>query len=229
MTYAGIVLALLASALLLLQAQAATGYGTSSISLANSSVSLPPGGSAAVGYTVNLPSGNTWGTTLNVVNAAQLSAQGITVVASNPSGNPPYSGRLTIPAAASAKAGSYSVVLNVTGDDPSTSNATLTIDLAAGATTTAVSQSYGPHGLLLYALIAEIVVVLIGAGVAMTRKKAPTSRLILLGVALILIGTGVWLYGDYSGSLAAYIWSGVALIAIGVIVWLIGDHKGHLI
>ena len=218
---------------------AAAGYGTSSISLSSGSVSMGAGGSASVNYSVSLASGVTWGTSLVVVDQAQLSSYDINVTLSKKFGDPSYSGVLTVSALPSAANGTYDVVLAATGDDPSVNNATLTVIVghASNATTlptTSIAAGRGAHsgysiGTNLILMIIGVVVVLAGMALAMLKKKAPSSRLILLGVALILIGVVVWLYGDYSGGVLTYIWSGVALIAVGIMVWLIGDHKGHLI
>ncbi len=228
-------------------ANAANGYGTSSISVSQNNASIQIGSSSSLSYSVNLATGNTWGTTLSVVNNDQLASQGIMVSLSNPSGDPTYSGTMSITVGSSATAGTYPITLQATGDDPSASNATVMLTVtsqsaasnSSTAATTAASTSinyYGSGGAsysssstLLYMLIIGIIIVIIGMVIAMAMKKSPISRLIILGVALILIGVIVWLYGDYSGGNYAFIWSGVALIIIGIIVWLIGDRKGHLI
>ena len=248
---------------LLAIASAANGYGTSSIVLSNSTLGMIAGGSAAVGYSVNLASGNTWGTTLSVVNAGQLASDGISATLSNPSGDPPYSGTLHINASATAPPGTYTLVLAATGDDPSASNATLSIKLAPAPsvttsvapgpsanstlrpsttayTTTVSSQpsngaawnnppiktqpAYGIGNAGILALYALIVLAL--SAFAITRMRYMATKLIIVGVALILLGIGVWLYGDYSGGLMGYIWSGVALLLIGTAVWLYGDYSG---
>lgn len=53
--------------------------------------------------------------------------------------------------------------------------------------------------------------------------------LIIVGVAMILIGTILWLYADYSGSTRPLMWSGASLVLIGMLVWIYGDNLGHLI
>ena len=126
---------------------AANGYGTSSIALTQSTVNVALGGAATVGYTVNLASGNTWGTNFVVVNQSQLEQKGIDLSPSVNSGEPPYSGTLSIQLSQYAMAGTYTAVLAATGDDPSASNVTLTIVVSSAtpATTTpsvtAVSSS----------------------------------------------------------------------------------------
>jgi hypothetical protein len=234
----------------------AAGYGTSSITLSSSSVNLNAGSNVRVNYTVNLASGNTWGTTLAVTNNNQLATQGITTSMSNPSGDPPFSGILTITASASAAPGPYTVTLAATGDDPSTSDANLALNVAGmgansttaptttvSGATTSIAQSttiavtstvaYPPTGysysgmnMLFFALIA---VVIIGMIYMVATKKAPDTRLIIVGVALILLGIVVWLYGDYNGGIMSYIWGGVIAILVGTVIWLYGDHKGQLI
>jgi len=52
------------------------------------------------------------------------------------------------------------------------------------------------------------------------------GKMVIAGVALSLIGTAVWLYGDfYLGISPTFVWGGVALIVIGTLVWLFGDNK----
>ncbi|MDE1868555.1 MAG: hypothetical protein KGH60_01140 [Candidatus Micrarchaeota archaeon] len=240
---------------------AANGYGTSSISTNPSSVSVSEGHSATVNYTVALASGNTWGTTLYVANENQLNSSGILTSISKPSGDPPYSGTLTITASLaqpSATPGTYHVILAATGDDPSSSNSTVMLTVTAPTTTTVPASGSGsnttatttpttsvpatvattsinyysgggtsgstPYGLGNYTmLIISIVIIVIIGGIFMAMMKPMPTKLIILGVILILIGIAVWLYGDYNGGLMSYIWGGVGLIVVGTIVWLAGD------
>ncbi len=263
----GLALAVAMVACLATDASAATGYGTSTIVLNNSAVSLQQGASIQVAYTVKLASGNTWGTDLVIDNAAQLGSDGLTLSASATSGDPTFSGVLTLSASSSAAAGQYNATLSATGDDPTANATTLQITvLAPGATsasttvasttstgnstaTTSRTTSQAPTstasgssgynytsvpstsgyggGVWPYA-VAIIIILIAGIATAM-KKKAPSSRLIVTGVVLILIGVVVWLYGDYNGGIMAYIWGGVAAILVGTAVWLLGDHKGKLI
>ena len=251
--------------LVALPVASAYGYGTSSITLSQPVVNISAGGSASVGYTVNLASGSTWGTNLNVVNQAYLSSHGITASLSNAYAEPPFSGTLSIGVSQSTAYGTYSVILQASGDAPSASNATLTVNVpapkttkpassnttqnstkpassvtvttanavAVTAATTAGAGSSGytskpgtipssaqPGSGLLYGLIAVIVVI---AAILMMLMKPMPTKLIIAGVALILIGVGVWLYGDYGGGLQ-YVWPGVAAILLGTLVWIAGDY-----
>ncbi len=103
------------------------GYGTSSVSFANSSVSIAPGTSASVDFTIALATGSPWGTTANIANAAQLSSEGIAVSAKPSYGDPTYSGAVTITVSSSTAPGTYTVSMNATGDDPSSNTASLTV------------------------------------------------------------------------------------------------------
>ena len=250
----------------LAQLASAGGYGTSAISFTKASVSLAPGGSTTVGYNITIATGNTWGTTINIVNQAQLSAAGITVSLSNaggPDSDPPWSGTMTITAASGAASGSYSVILNATGDDPTTSDATLSLAVASSSSssttstpassTTAVSSTtspttapstssapyissgtgssgsssaYGSSGasMLAWETVIAVVVILIGLAVAVMKTKSPGAKLTELGVALILLGTAIWLYGDFSGGNFTYIYAGVLGLVLGTLVWLYGDR-----
>jgi hypothetical protein len=207
--------------------------GYSSIALNTSSVTVALGGTASVGYTVNLISGTTWGTNFVINNQSQLQQKGIYLSASPSSGDPPFNGTLTVQLTQYAAAGTYTAVLSATGDDPTTSNTTLTIVVSSSApTVTASLNTTSPHtsygsssnGYELPFGAAIFVIIIIGGILAATRKTTP-GRLILLGVILILIGMAVWLYGDYSGGNFSFIWGGVALIVIGILVWLAGDFK----
>jgi hypothetical protein len=225
------------AAILLLSAlcvSAQNGYGTSSISVTQSSVSLPLGGSATLGYNVTLASGRTWGTNLQVTNQAQLAAQGITISMTNAQGDPPFSGALSILTSHSTAPGNYTLTLAATGDDPSIANVTVRFSVvsAGPAPTTTVSQGYGLYpslgsGLALE-LYAAAAVIALAAALFMVKMKSAFARLVVLGVVLILEGIAVWLYGDYAGGLAAYIWGGFAAIALGIIIWLAGDYKGKM-
>ncbi|MDE1873817.1 MAG: hypothetical protein KGI04_01715 [Candidatus Micrarchaeota archaeon] len=255
--------AVLAIAALLAMANGvfAYGYGTSSISLGSYSRSMMNGNSTSVSYTVNLASGSTWGTTLSVVNNNQLASHGIMVSLSNPSGDPPYSGTMSISASSTTPAGTYNVTLAATGDDPSTSNSNFVLTVlaptttaqtttvgSANQTTTAqqttsvASTSIQPSSTIAYnstgayysngnstAQLASsvlIVLIILGALYGLFAWKSALTRLVVIGTALILIGTVAWLYGDYSGGIQSYIWGGVAAIAVGTLMWIYGDAKG---
>ena len=126
-------LAILAMVLaVLLPSAYAVGYGTSSISLSSSAVRIAPGNSTTVNFSVNLSSGNTWGTTLVLANQRQLNSEGISIGISNDYADPPYSGTLTITTSSSASSGTYNAVLEATGDDPSTSHCYVKCNVRCG-------------------------------------------------------------------------------------------------
>lgn len=137
------VLAAVFTALLSSSIAYAAGYGTSSITLNPSSGSVMAGQSVSVSYSVNLASGGTWGTSLQVSNQQSLSAQGINVTLSKAYADPPYSGTAEISTGASTAAGTYTITFLATGDDPSASpsNYTLTVSSAATTATTSVATT----------------------------------------------------------------------------------------
>ena len=235
------------------QLASANGYGTSSISLSQSATTIAPGGSQNINYTVNLASGNTWGTTLQVVDNSQLASKGIMVSISNPSGDPPYSGYLTISPSSSTAPGTYSIVLQATGDDPS-SNQTLTLNVASivtnvnsttsaststphSSTTTPYSTtgygsgttpvystgSYSTNQLAFYAV--AILSFLIAAYFTM-RMKSMGVRAVIWGMFLLIVGTAAWIYGDFSGGNFTYINAGVGASVLGLIIWIVGNAIG---
>jgi hypothetical protein len=226
----------------------AQGYGTSMIVLSQTILNVTPGATASIDYTVELASGSTWGTTLVVTNAAQLQQQGITVNMSNPSGDPPYSGVLTVATSQTTGSRIYTITLAAIGDDPSQVNVELLVNVdpsavtttiaAPGQTTTVaqatstvmttVSQTYYPStgSELAVASSALIFVIAVVTAYLAVRWKTMLARLAILGTGLILVGTVAWIYGDYAGGLMTYLWGGVAAIALGTVIWIYGDYAG---
>ncbi|KAA8922475.1 MAG: hypothetical protein F6Q11_04295 [Thermoplasma sp.] len=108
----------------MIPASAFAASGTSSISVTPTGVTVPAGSSGSFNYKVNLISGSTWGTQISV-----SAPSGITVSFSDSSGDPPFSGTATVVVARTVAPGTYTVEISATGDDPSSSPATLTIDV----------------------------------------------------------------------------------------------------
>lgn len=232
-------------------ASAQYGYGTSSITLSRYSVTMVNGGTASVNYSVNLASGSTWGTTLSVTDNNYLLSKGIGTSLSKYMGNPTYSGVLSLTVSPSTPKGTYSVTLQATGDDPSVQNTTLVLTIAPPNSSTTSVVAIGnnasstiastiapttivttvppymiasPVNALTLELIAGILITLIvSIALMFIFTGGHGARYVVWGVALIIIGTLLWLYGDYNGFLMAYIWSGVALLALGIIVWTVSD------
>ncbi len=222
----------------------AYGYGTSSITLSQPGITVQAGTGGSVQYTVNLASGSTWGTNLNVVNQSQLASKGLTVTLSNPSGDPPYSGTLTVNASSSAAPGTYYVVLDATGDDPSTNNTTLTVTVEGqtSATTSATTSAS--------------TTTVIGSNTTVATTKPSTSTSASTSVAYTTTGAYYPPSGGGPGGLSAttaylagavialilgiigifraksnewkMVIAGAMLIFIGIFVWLYGDFSGGL-
>ncbi|MGC9112530.1 MAG: hypothetical protein ACP5H1_03805 [Acidilobus sp.] len=127
-----LLLAALLMALLPSVAVAQYGYGTSEVVVSANNVTLYPGGSTTVSFTVKLVSGNTWGTNVKVVTSSSY----ISATASPSSGDPTFSGKLTITVASNAPPGVYEVNVSATGDDPSSSPATIYVYVKSNTTTT---------------------------------------------------------------------------------------------
>ncbi|MGI0141403.1 MAG: hypothetical protein ACREBF_01995 [Candidatus Micrarchaeales archaeon] len=75
---------------------------------------------------------------------------------------------------------------------------------------------------ILYGIVAIIIGLLVwlyGDIVGGTFKNSKAGILVIVGIILILVGTGVWYYIGSSNA----IWGGVAAIVIGTIIWLYGD------
>lgn len=267
MARASIFLILLLGAFLAMPLVSAYGYGTSSISLSKSSVNVLPGSSATINYTVNLATGNTWGTNLAVNDQTLLSNKSITISLSDSSGDPPFSGKMTVTVSPSTASGTYGIVLSATGDDPSTSNATLMLNVSGphisgngtAAPVTNNTNGVGIAGNIQRAAVNNsnassnssassksgsyyatnnspsawsngpivpgvlIIIMLLISIYLVSIMKSMSTRLVILGVLLILAGTAVWLYGDYGGG-PQYVWPGVIAILLGTLIWVYGDY-----
>ncbi|MEM0154839.1 MAG: hypothetical protein QW814_03340, partial [Methanothrix sp.] len=128
----------------------ASGIGTSKITFSAANATIAPGSSGTVSYTVSLVSGGVWGTNTNLVNYANLSKEGINVSLSKTYSDPNYTGTMTIKVSGTTKPGTYAVLLNATGDDPSITNSLFTIFVKTSAvnTTTTIPPTPVPTFLL---------------------------------------------------------------------------------
>lgn len=88
--------------------------GTSVIEVSSPVLNITAGSSASSTYTVKLNSGTTWGTDL----AYKSSTSGIGASFSKASGDPTFSGKMTVSVASSVSPGKYQLTLYATGDDP---------------------------------------------------------------------------------------------------------------
>lgn len=113
------------------------GYGTSEVVVNNNNVTLYPGGSTTISFTVKLVSGNTWGTNVKIVTSSSY----ISATASPSSGDPTFSGKLTISVAANAAPGVYEINISATGDDPSSSSTTIYVYVKSNTSTTMTSTT----------------------------------------------------------------------------------------
>ena len=53
------------------------------------------------------------------------------------------------------------------------------------------------------------------------------SIVLYLGIALVILGTIVWLYGDYGGG-PQYVWPGVVAILLGTLIWAYDDYRNNM-
>ena len=91
------------------------GTGTSKLTFEPKNLTVAPGKTASAKVTVNLSSGKTWGTNLQV---SEVPA-GVTISFDPASGEPTFASMMTVKAASTANPGAYSVKVQATGDDPS--------------------------------------------------------------------------------------------------------------
>ncbi|MCL5117311.1 MAG: hypothetical protein M1124_00590 [Candidatus Marsarchaeota archaeon] len=224
----------------------AAGIGTSKISFSNTQFNITQGSSVSVNYTVALVSGSKWGTSISLLNQTALLQKGINIVMSNPSGDPTFSGVLTIISAPTTPPGQYILSFQATGDDPSVNNSTIILNVASSTHATSASitsQSQIPnssvssssvtppvyaanYSVINYILYALILITLIVNIYFVAIMKYFNAKLIFVSTALILLGSLVWLYGDFNGGFYSYVSAGFAAIIIGTLLWLYADYKG---
>ncbi len=221
----------------LIPSVSAYGYGTSSISFAQQSANISAGSNAMVGYTVNLASGSTWGTTLSVVNSSALALKGISVALSTTSGDPPFSGTMMIRLAQYTARGTYSIVLKASGDDPS-ANATFVVDVPQNGTVQSTVQqtttltTAAQNGSMSSTSTRPATTVFAATSVYYNPKGMQSTSgsnaygLIAAIVVILIVCSYLAIRMNYMS--AKLIWVGVALILIGVVVWLYGDYNGGL-
>ncbi len=68
-------------------------------------------------------------------------------------------------------------------------------------------------------------IILLVSAYLMIEIRHISIVLIILGIALLLIGTDIWLYGDLY-NIVAYELGGVIVLLVGNITWILGDYMG---
>lgn len=119
----------------MITAFAQQGIGTSQIIIKPITANINPGSNISINYSVQLVSGNIWGTTISVNNQSSLLSEGIGVTFSNNGQDPNFSGVATITTSDSTNPGNYTLQFIATGDDPTTTPTTFTL-VVNGKTTT---------------------------------------------------------------------------------------------
>jgi len=207
-------------------------WGTT-IAVANPAKLSSEGISVALSNTYADP---TYSGTLTVSVSAS-SAPGTYAVVLSATGDDPSTSNTTlavyvIPAATHA---ANSTQANSTAGSTATStviNATSTVINSTGHQSNSTAnytapqqyvQASGTSGASGVLEILAILIIIVSAYLVTMMKYMP-GKLVLVGVALILIGTVTWLYGDFSGGQMGYIYAGVIAILAGTGVWLYGDY-----
>ena len=91
------------------------GTGTSALAFEPNSLTVESGKTASAKVAVTLTSGKTWGTNLRVSDVPA----GMILSFDPASGEPPFMSTMTVKAASSVQAGTYTVQVQAVGDDPS--------------------------------------------------------------------------------------------------------------
>ena len=159
------------------------------------------------------------------INVAPSTPKGVYQVVLQATGDAPSAHNTTLTLTIAAPNSSTTTVIM-----PSSLTNATTIASTVAPTTIATTVAPSPYRIaspvnaLTLELIAGILLsLLVAIALMFVFKGAHSARFVVWGVALIAIGTLIWLYGDYNGYLMAYIWSGVGLLVLGVIVWAAAD------
>jgi hypothetical protein len=132
------------SIMLLSSVSFASGIGTSKITFSSSNMTVAPGGVGTVNYNVSLVNGTVWGTSVNIVNSANLSKEGINVSLSKTYADPSFSGIMTVKVSSTTAPGDYAVILSATGDDPSLTNSLFTVFVKSSVVNTTTIPAAAP-------------------------------------------------------------------------------------
>ncbi len=127
--------------------------GKSSLSLSSTTISLKGTNSTEINYYVNLSSGTSGLTQLKYSGSG-----GLILSFSKSSGNPPFSGILTITGSSSATTGTYHILIYATGADPSSSNVSISVNYVS----TQVPSSNIPFIAGIAVIITGIVLFILG-------------------------------------------------------------------
>lgn len=173
MKYQSLIFLAVFSAILAIGVVHAAGYGTSKITLNPSSINISQGGSTSIAFTVSLTSGSYWGTNVNIAPSS-----GYVKLSASPSyADPTFSGTITVIAATDTPPGAYTFSVSATGDDPSSSPATLTVYVSKSNSTSPVVTPAPPVTKTVtanyfdYVLAAFLIVIAVLAAAAYSMKE----------------------------------------------------------
>ncbi|MCW1294116.1 MAG: hypothetical protein QXJ12_01740 [Candidatus Parvarchaeota archaeon] len=199
MKYQSLIFIAVFSVILMIGVVHAVGYGTSKISLSQSSVNISQGGSASVTFTDSLTSGTYWGTNINIAPSSGY----ITLSASPSNGepNPAFSGTITVTAAADTPPGVYTFNISATGDDPSSSPATLTVYVSksnstapivtpAPPVTSTATVNYFDYILVIFLIV---IAALVAAAYSMKKRFERTARIGSLISIIVSLASALYL------------------------------------
>lgn len=114
--------------------------GSEAVHIATNSLSESQGGSAVTGFNVTITSGYySFSTTVSVENDYLLASNGITVILTNASGNPPFSGVMHIFTGQGIVPRTYNITLTGGGTNVNIASATLSLHVLPNSTTNTTS------------------------------------------------------------------------------------------
>lgn len=183
----------------LLSSVHASGIGTSSVSLTQSSVNISQGSSASIGFTITLVSGTPWGTSLT----ESPSSSYITFSPSASNQDPTYSGTLAINVAKNTPVGKYIFNISSVGDDPSASPIQFTVYVAKAANSTNTTSVIAPSHQLtskptnyfeyIGTIFIILIAVLLGLEFSLKRKFIKAAKYTMLASIVLSLAAAAYL------------------------------------
>jgi len=182
--------------------------GTSKLIINQTVFNLTPGQKTNEKFQLILSSGSTWGTSIDV----SPSVTGISIIFNPSTGDPTFSGTLTISVGSDVKPGEYKFNVSATGDDPTTSPITIIVYVTSPEVTTTslpyqttsnhTSTTTSPevttmpktqNNYFSYVIIVMILLAIIIGGSLYFTKGSSASKFTITGLSIVSVILSLYL------------------------------------
>lgn len=160
--------------------------GTSKLIINQTIFNLTPGQKTNEKFQLILSSGSTWGTSIDV----SPSVTGISIIFNPSTGDPTFSGTLTISVGSNVKPGEYKFNVSATGDDPTTSPITIIVYVTSPEVTTTPKTQTNYFS---YVIIVMILLAIIIGGSLYFTKGSSVSKFTITGLSIVSVILSLYL------------------------------------